>query len=134
MNQELEFAKKIEEIRETASLQGNVLSRAQVEEAFEQIGMAPEQLGPVYDYLKTKKIGIDEKVDPDEYLSSEEVDYLSMYTQSLAELPVLNDGEKRALYMAAMSGETQAKKRLIEVMLSDVVSVVLPLRISPIFR
>ena len=121
MNQELEFAKKIEEIRETASLQGNVLSRAQVEEAFEQIGMAPEQLGPVYDYLKTKKIGIDEKVDPDEYLSSEEVDYLSMYTQSLAELPVLNDGEKRALYMAAMSGETQAKKRLIEVMLSDVV-------------
>ena len=35
MNQELEFAKKIEEIRETASLQGNVLTRAQVEEAFE---------------------------------------------------------------------------------------------------
>ena len=53
MNQELEFAKKIEEIRETAALQGNVLTSKQVEEAFAQIGMKSEQLGPVYDYLKT---------------------------------------------------------------------------------
>ena len=121
MNQELEFAKKIEEIRETAALQGNVLSSKQVEEAFAQIGMSSEQLGPVYDYLKTKKIGIDEKVDPDEFLTEEEIDYVSMYTESLADLPVLNDGEKRALYMAAMNGEAQAKKRLIEHMLSDVV-------------
>ena len=121
MNQELEFAKKIEEIRETAALQGNVLSSKQVEEAFAQIGMSSEQLGPVYDYLKTKKIGIDEKIDPDEFLTEEEIDYVSMYTESLADLPVLNDGEKRALYMAAMNGEAQAKKRLIEHMLSDVV-------------
>ena len=121
MNQELEFAKKIEEIRETAALQGNVLSSKQVEEAFAQIGMSSEQLGPVYDYLKTKKIGIDEKIDPDEFLTEEEIDYVSMYTESLADLPELNDGEKRALYMAAMNGEAQAKKRLIEHMLSDVV-------------
>lgn len=121
MNQELEFAKKIEEIRETAALQGNVLSSKQVEEAFAQIGMSSEQLGPVYDYLKTKKIGIDEKIDPDEFLTEEEIDYVSMYTESLADLPVLNEGEKRALYMAAMNGEAQAKKRLIEHMLSDVV-------------
>lgn len=121
MNQELEFAKKIEEIRETAALQGNVLSSKQIEEAFAQIGMSSEQLGPVYDYLKTKKIGIDEKIDPDEFLTEEEIDYVSMYTESLADLPVLNDGEKRALYMAAMNGEAQAKKRLIEHMLSDVV-------------
>lgn len=121
MNQELEFAKKIEEIRETAALQGNVLSSKQVEEAFAQIGMSSEQLGPVYDYLKTKKIGIDEKIDPDEFLTEEEIDYVSMYTESLVDLPVLNDGEKRALYMAAMNGEAQAKKRLIEHMLSDVV-------------
>ena len=121
MNQELEFAKKIEEIRETAALQGNVLTSKQVEEAFAQIGMSSEQLGPVYDYLKTKKIGIDEKIDPDEFLTEEEIDYVAMYTESLADLPVLNDGEKRALYMAAMNGEAQAKKRLIEHMLSDVV-------------
>ena len=121
MNQELEFAKKIEEIRETAALQGNVLTSKQVEEAFAQIGMSSQQLGPVYDYLKTKKIGIDEKIDPDEFLTEEEIDYVSMYTESLADLPVLNDGEKRALYMAAMNGENQAKKRLIEHMLSDVV-------------
>ena len=121
MNQELEFAKKIEEIRETAALQGNVLTSKQVEEAFAQIGMKGEQLGPVYDYLKTKKIGIDEKIDPSEYLTEEEIDYVAMYTESLSDLPKLNDGEKRALYMAAMNGEAQAKKNLIEHMLIDVV-------------
>lgn len=121
MNQELEFAKKIEEIRETAALQGNVLTSKQVEEAFAQIGMKSEQLGPVYDYLKTKKIGIDEKIDPSEYLTEEEIDYVAMYTESLSDLPKLNDGEKRALYMAAMNGEAQAKKNLIEHMLIDVV-------------
>ena len=121
MNQELEFAKKIKEIRETAALQGNVLTSKQVEEAFAQIGMKSEQLGPVYDYLKTKKIGIGEKIDPSEYLTEEEIDYVAMYTESLSELPKLNDGEKRALYMAAMNGEAQAKKNLIEHMLIDVV-------------
>ena len=111
MNHELEFAKKIEEIRETAALQGNVLTSKQVEEAFAQIGMKSEQLGPVYDYLKTKKIGIDEKIDPSEFLTEEEIDYVAMYTESLSDLPKLNDGEKRALYMAAMNGEAQAKKK-----------------------
>ena len=121
MNRELQFAKKIEEIRELAAMQGNVLTSRQVEEAFAEIDMQPEQLGPVYDYLKTKKIGIDEKVDPNEYLSDEEIDYLAMYTESLAKLPVLNEGEKQALYMSALAGETQAKRRLVEVMLTDVV-------------
>jgi len=123
MNQEIEFAKKIEEIRELASLQGGVLSQEQVESAFAEIGMSSEQLGPVYDYLKTKKIGIGQKVDLDEYMSTEEIDYLQMYTESLSELPVLTDGEKRAIYMSAMAGEEQAKKSLIETMLSDVVDI-----------
>lgn len=121
MNQELEFAKKIEEIRELATLQGGVLSKEQVEASFGEIGMSPEQLSPVYDYLKTKKIGIGEAVNPDDYLSTDEVDYLVMYKESLSELPVLTEGEKQALYMAAMAGEEQAKKSLIENMLMDVV-------------
>ena len=83
--------------------------------------MHESQLGPVYDYLKSKKIGVGEKVDLDKYLSSEEIDYLELYTESLSDIPTLTDGEKRAVYMAAMAGEAQAKKRLIESMLSDIV-------------
>lgn len=121
MNRELEFAKKIEEIRELAKAQGGVLSKAQVEETFVQIGFKENELGPVYDYLKTKRIGIDEKVNVDEYLSEDEVDYLNMYLESLAELPTYSDGEKRAFYMSAMAGDRDAKDRVIEIMLSDVV-------------
>ena len=121
MNQEFEFAKKIEELTELASIQGNVVSKAQVVEALNEIGMDESQLGPVYEYLKSKKIGIGEKVDLDKYLSSDEIDYLKVYTESLLDIPKLTDGEKRAVYMAAMAGEADAKKKLIESMLSDVV-------------
>ena len=121
MNQEFEFAKKIEELTELASIQGNVVSKAQVVEALNEIGMDESQLGPVYEYLKSKKIGIGEKVDLDKYLSSDEIDYLKVYTESLWDIPKLTDGEKRAVYMAAMAGEADAKKKLIESMLSDVV-------------
>lgn len=121
MNQELEFAKKLEEIRALAKEQDNVLSKGQVEEAFLSIGMQPEHLGPVYDYLKTKKIGIDEKVNLDDYLSEDEIDYLNLYLESLKELPTYTDGEKRALYMGAMAGDTTAKTKVLEMMLNDIV-------------
>lgn len=121
MNQELEFAKKIEEIKALAKEQDNVLFKSQVEEAFSQIGMEPEQLGPVYEYLKTKKIGIDEKVNLDDYLTEDEIDYLELYLDSLKELPTYTEGEKRALYMGAMAGDNAAKTKVLEMMLSDIV-------------
>lgn len=121
MDRELLFAKKIEEIRAVAKEQGGVLSKAQVEEAFEQIGFKPEELGPVYDYLKTKRIGIDEKLNIDELLSEDDINYLDMYLESLKELKEYTDGEKKAYYMAAMAGERDAKDKVIEIMLPDVV-------------
>lgn len=120
MNQELEFAKKLEEIRKLAKDQDGVLETKQIEEAFAEIGITGEQLTPVFDYLRSKKIGIDEKVDLDDYLTEEEADYLSLYLESLKELPEYTDGEKRAIYMAAMAGERDAKSKLIEMMLPDV--------------
>lgn len=120
MNQELEFAKKLEEIKQLAKEQDGVLLKEQVEEEFEKIGITGEQLLPVYDYLKSKKIGIDKKVDLDDYLTEEESDYLSMYLESLKELPCYTDGERRAICMSAMAGEREAKAKLIEMMLPDV--------------
>ena len=49
MNQELLFAKTLEEIKELALEQNRVLSKEQVEEAFGKIGMKPEELTPIYD-------------------------------------------------------------------------------------
>ena len=56
MNQEVAFAKTLEEVRSLAASQGNVISKEQVEEAFGSIGMDKEALAPIYDYLKQKKM------------------------------------------------------------------------------
>lgn len=123
MNQELEFAKALENIRKTAKEQGNVLTKEQVEDTFGAIGMKPEDLEPVYEYLKQKKIGIGEPVDVDSYLSKEDIDYLQMYLSELEMLPKRSDGEKQAIIISAMAGESDAKAKLIEILLPDVVDI-----------
>ena len=75
MNNEILFAKTLEAVRKKAREQGNVISKQQVEEAFAVLALEESQLELVYDYLKKNKIGIDENIDLDEYLSEEEKDY-----------------------------------------------------------
>lgn len=123
MNQELAFAKKLEEVRKLAKEQGNILSKEQVEEAFAEIDILKEQLEPVFAYLKTKNIGIGEPVDLEENLSREDKDYLAEYVESLKELPVLSDGEKRAYAMAAIAGDGVGKLNMINLFLPQVVDI-----------
>ncbi|MBR4981872.1 MAG: hypothetical protein IKY94_04870 [Lachnospiraceae bacterium] len=123
MNQELAFAKKLEEIRKLAKEQGNMLSQEQVEEAFAEIDISKEQLEPVFAYLKSKNIGIGEPIDMEEVLTQEDKDYLAEYLEALTELPVLSEGEKRAYAMAAIAGETNGKLNIINSFLPQVVDI-----------
>lgn len=123
MNQELLFAKTLEEIKTLALEQDRVLSKEQVEEAFGKIGMKPEELTPIYEYLNQKKIGIGEPVDPDEYLTEEDVDFLSDYVEQIKLLPVLSQGEKEANFLSAMAGDSTGKAKTIEILLGDIIDV-----------
>ena len=125
MREEMIFAQTLEKICALAKEQGNVVSAAQVQEALETAGMqlGEEQLNLVYDYLKTKKIGIGEPVDPFDYLSEEEVDYLDSYLEELKNLPEVSAGEKEAITLSAMAGDLNAKQRLIEIFLPQVVEI-----------
>ena len=123
MNKELAFAKKLEEIRELAKEQGNLLSREQVEIAFHEIEISKEQLEPVFAYLKSKNIGIGQPVDMDEVLSGEDKDYLEEYLEELKVLPVLSEGEKRAYAMAAIAGDETGKLNMINSFLPQVVDI-----------
>lgn len=123
MNKELEFAKKLESVRKLAKMQGNMLSQEQVEEMFAEIDIVGTQLEPVFAYLKTKNIGIGEPVDVEEILTQEDKDYLAEYVESLKELPVLSDGEKRAYAMSAMAGDGVGKLNMINLFLSQVVDI-----------
>ena len=122
-SQEVLFAKTLEQIRKQAKEQGNCIEREQVEQAFVSLSLSKEQLDLVFDYLEKHKIGIGEPVDPDEYLSEEEINHLEEYQKELALLEKVSEGEKEAITLSAMAGEAQAQKKLINIYLPQVVEI-----------
>ncbi len=123
MNQELLFAQTLEKVRTLAREQGNCVSEEQVQEAFAFLRLDKSQLDLVYDYLIKHKIGIGEPVDPDDYLTDEDKDYLQDYLDELAELPVYAPGQLEAYTISAMAGDADAQGRLIEAYLRDVAEI-----------
>ncbi|MCM1027226.1 MAG: hypothetical protein NC432_12385 [Roseburia sp.] len=120
---EVLFAKTLEQIRTAAKEQGNCVSEEQVREAFREQDFSEEQLQLVFDYLVRHKIGIGKPMDPEEYLTKEERDYLQVYLEELAELPVYSDGELRAFTISAMAGEAESRQKLLRHYLRDVADI-----------
>lgn len=122
-NKERLFAQKLNEVKELAKEQGNCISEEQVKVAFQELDFQEEQLQMVYDYLIKHKIGINEPVDLDDYLSDEEINYLKLYEDELAQLEEVTDGQKEAITLSAMAGEIDAQKKLIEIYLPQVIEI-----------
>ncbi|MBE5893741.1 MAG: hypothetical protein E7286_10270 [Lachnospiraceae bacterium] len=123
MNREVLFAKTLEEVRALAKEQGNCVSEEQVKDAFAALDLDNEQLQMVFDYLVKHKVGIGQPVDPDEYLTEEERDYLQDYLDEIAQLPSYTQGEKEACTISAMAGDMDAQNRLVEMYLPAVIDV-----------
>ena len=117
------FAEALEQLRETARLQGNMLTSGQISEAFEEWKLEDAQLLLIHDYLKNNKISIDEVNDSEENLSDDDVNFLNMYLDELKELPRVSDGEKRAVMMSALAGDGVARERLVKLFLPNVVEI-----------
>lgn len=120
MDKELLFGKTLEFVKKTAKNQGNVISEEQVATAFAPLHLEEEQMQMVYDYLKKQAIGIGDPLADEEYLSTEEVDYLKEYEESLKAFEDATDGEKQATFLSAMAGDKNARNRLIEIFLPKV--------------
>lgn len=123
MNRELLFAQTLEKVRNLAKEQGNCIMESQVQEAFAELDLSGEQLQLVYDYLLKHKVGINQPVNVDDYLSDEERNYLQDYLDELALLEPLSEGEKEAVTISAMAGDLDAQAKLIEVFLPEVVEI-----------
>lgn len=122
-NQEILFAKTLEEVKKQAKAQGNWIERHKVEEAFSAMSLSQSQLQLVFDYLTKHQIGIDEPLDMEEYLSKAEINYLEEYLKELSDLQKVTEGEKEALTLSAMAGEADAQQKLIHVYLPQVVEI-----------
>lgn len=123
MNKEVLFAKTLELVRSLAKEQGNCVSEEQVQDAFAPLGLDNEQLQMVFDYLVKHKVGIGQPVNPDDYLTDEEKDYLQEYLDEIAALPIYTDGQKEAFTIQAMAGDVAAQNKLVEIYLPDVVEI-----------
>ena len=120
MDREVQFARTLEEIKQKARAQQNLISSAEVEAAFAALSLSAEQLQMVYEYLAQNKIGVDEPLDVEETLQEEERDYLASYLETLQELPGATAGEREAITLSAMAGDQDAIKKLTELMLPEV--------------
>lgn len=123
MNKELLFAQTLEKVKTIAKEQGNCISEEQVQKEFEALELNNEQLQMVFDYLVKHKIGINEPVNIDDYLTDEERNYLQDYLDEIACLPVYSDGEKEAITLSAMAGDVDAQGKLTEIFLPDVIEI-----------
>ena len=123
MNQEALFARTLEQVKEQAAGQGGWIGEEEVQEAFAPLGLSGEQLQMVYDYLVKHKIGICAPVNPDDYLTEEEKNYLQNYLDELESLPKATPGEKEAITLSAMAGDLDAQGQLAIFYLPDVVEV-----------
>ena len=123
MNQETLFAQALERLIQTAKEQGNCISEEQLRETFAGLSFSEEQFEMVKAYLKQRSIGIGEQASLEEYLSEEEIDYLEDYLRQLGELPKVSEGEKEAITLSAMAGDSDAQNRLIQIFLPQVVEI-----------
>lgn len=123
MNKEVLFAKTLEQVRSLAKEQGNCVSEEQVKEAFAELDLDNDQLQLVFDYLVKHKVGIGQPVNPDDYLSDEERNYLQDYLDEIALLPTYTDGQIQAYTMSSMAGDADAQNKLVEVYLKDVIEI-----------
>ena len=120
---EVMFAEALEQLRTMAREQGNCVSEGQVREKLAELELEEPQIQLVFDYLLKHKVGIGQPLDPDEFLSEEERDYLQDYLDELAALPVYSQGEIEAISISAMAGEMEAQQHLIQIYLKDVTDI-----------
>ena len=122
MNQ-VEFARVLQQLKDTARLQENMLTSEQIQEAFDSLSLTEEQMGLIHEYLNKSNIGIDAPSDSDANLTNEDTSYLNMYLEELKDLPEVTDGEKRAVMMSALAQDSSACSKLTEIFLPQVVEI-----------
>ena len=120
---EKEFTLRINDLLELAADQENVLFTEQIYEIFPETKDDKNRMQIILDFLKEKRIGIDEKPDAEQSLSDDEKKYLEFYLEDLRAQGDLTDGEREAFMLSAMSGEEDAKTTVITDYLKNVVEI-----------
>lgn len=141
-----EFQKKLQDIVELAKKQNQMISQEDVRTFFAQEHLNKEQLDLVFEFLQSRHIivrgyhkeqdknaGVPERAEensagaadgesiPEKFGTEQEQHYLEMYLDEIAAVRPLNEEERQALLEKLRSKDPAARRRLTELMLSDIV-------------
>ncbi len=118
---EKEFLAKLTGLKELGALQGGYITLEQLQESFP--GLEDEKQQEIIAYLKKSNIGLEEPVDTDALLTTEENGYLHFYMEELEELEDVSEDKKRVLVMGALNHDKAAKEDLMRAYLKTVVDI-----------
>ena len=119
MTKEEKFIQDINEIRETAVMQGGYITEEQIEEVFPAVTEDQKKL--LLDYFKENNIGIGSPLDEKDYLGEDEQKLIKIYMDELEGIDEPDADMKRVLVMNAKNGDKNAKEQLMNAYLKVVV-------------
>lgn len=138
MSGKAEFLEKLNGLLKLAQGQGNQITIEEVKSYFSKDALTEEQTELVFEYLMAQKIAVKGYVkmtsveEKDEYTEEEKV-YLREYEQDLQAIRPASQEEIARLYRQVINGEEDAKTRLTEVYLKEVVEIAKSLRQPEVF-
>lgn len=123
MNEQQEFAKRINDLVELSADQENVIFEDQLFDIFPEVKDDSAKYDVIKDFLKEKKIGLNEKLAFEDVISEDEKNYLDFYLEDLNSQPKLTPGEREAFIRAAMAGDEAGQMMVLQDYLLNVVEI-----------
>ena len=141
MESKTEFLKKLNDLVAVVREKGNQVTVDEVRTYFSGMDLNEEQIELVFDYLLAQKVVVKGYIKMDMpaseekevALTEEETAYLKEYQKDLDAFKNVTEQEMQDLFVKAINGDTNAKNRIIELYLKEVVDIAKEMYHSEIF-
>ena len=131
MESKAEFLKKLNDLVTVVREKGNQITVSEVKTYFSGMDLNEEQIELVFDYLLTQKVVVKGYIKMDMPVSEEtqlvltedEEAYLKEYQEDLKAFKPVTEQEREALFEKLINGDPNAKNRIVEIYLQEVIEI-----------
>ena len=131
MESKAEFLKKLNDLVTVVRENGNQITVDEVRTYFSGMDLNEEQIELVFDYLLAQKVVVKGYIKMDIPISEEiqlvltenEEAYLKEYQEDLKAFKPVSEQERQGLFEKMIMGDSQAKNRIVEIYLQDVIEI-----------
>lgn len=131
MESKAEFLKKLNDLVTVVREKGNQITVSEVKTYFSGMDLNEEQIELVFDYLLTQKVVVKGYIKMDMPVSEEtqlvltedEEAYLKEYQEDLKAFKPITEQEREALFEKLINGDPNAKNRIVEIYLQEVIEI-----------